>query len=522
MPSRRSAITVVLSAMASVAAATGNLPGQDDTPQAASEVSKRLPNIVVLYADDLGYGDLGCYNRRSKIATPHLDALAAQGLRCTDAHSSSGICTPSRYALLTGRHHWRDFHDIVDSFGPSVFAKGRRTLGTMLQDAGYTTACIGKWHLGWDWQAIRKPDAKPNLHNGKHHSWPADAFDWQRAIPGGPLAHGFGHYFGDDVPNFPPYAWIRDDRVLVAPTVPYAPNPKPPEGSDEGRAGPMVDGWRLDAVMPKLSEHAVAWLESQRDAAKPFFLYFPFTSPHAPIVPSEEWLGRSKAGPYGDFVAQTDATVGAVLAALDRIGANDDTLVIFSADNGPEAYAWERVRKHDHRSMGELRGLKRDVWEGGHRVPFLVRWPGRVPAGTTSDALLSQTDLYATVATIVGANLRDDEAEDSFDQGPVWRGEVASVRDFAVHNTYAGKFALREGHWLYLTANDGGHRQPPPWFAEQEGYEPATGDCALYDLRSDPGQKHNLAAERPGVVAAMAKTFAAIRIGKGTAPRLRR
>lgn len=505
---------VALLAVASATSIAAGLRGQEAAP--------RRPNVVLLYADDLGYGDLHCYNQAGRIATPHLDALAAAGMRCTDAHSSSGICTPSRYALLTGRHHWRDFHDIVDSFGGSVFPPGRRTLAAVMTEAGYTTACIGKWHLGWDWQSIRKPDARAILRDGKHHSWPADAFDWRQPIPDGPLAHGFGHYFGDDVPNFPPYAWIDDDRVVVAPSVPYAPDPKPLEGSDEGRAGPMVEGWRLDAVMPELTAHAVAWLEAQKDAVRPFFLYFPFTSPHAPIVPSSEWLGRSEAGPYGDFVAQTDAAVGAVLAALDRIGAADETIVIFSSDNGPEAYAWERVRQHDHRSMGALRGLKRDVWEGGHRVPFLVRWPGRVPAGATSEALLSQTDVYATLAAIVGTTLRDDEAEDSFDQGPVWRGQLRSVRDLTVHNTYPGKFALREGRWLYLTDNDGGHRQPPQWFAEREGHAAATGDRALYDLAADPGQVRNLAAERTEVVEAMATTLAAIRRGRGTAPRLTR
>ena len=495
------------------------LPGCHTAPAAAPA---RLPNVVVLYADDLGYGDLGCYNPDSKIPTPNLDRLAAAGLRCRDAHSSSGICTPSRYALLTGRHHWRDFHDIVDSFGPSVFAAGRRTLADLLRERGYRTACIGKWHLGWNWNAIKHPGATPRKQGNKNLGYAPDAFDWSAPVPGGPLDHGFEHYFGDDVPNFPPYTWIEDDRVLQAPTDDYAPDPKPAEGSDEGRPGPMAAGWRLDAVMPTLTTHAVQWLRAQRGSDQPFFLYLPFTSPHAPIVPSAEFVGSSAAGPYGDYVHQTDATVGAVLAALDECGFADDTIVVFSSDNGPEAYAWERTRRFAHRSMGALRGLKRDVWEGGHRVPFLVRWPGHVAPGSVSDALLGQVDLLATIAAATGCTLRDDDAEDSFDQLPVWLGQAQHAREFLVHNTYETKYGLRRGDWLYLDAPDGGHRNPPAWFAAQEGYGPSDQPVALYDLRSDPGQKNNLAAQHPDVCAELAALLTKIRGQGHSAPRLER
>jgi len=245
---------------------------------------RKLPNIVILYADDMGYGDLEIQNSQSKIATPNLDRLACEGLCFRDAHSSSGICSPSRYALLTGRYHWRKFHDIVESFGPSVFDKDRLTLPAMLRARGYRTACIGKWHLGWNWDAIRRGLAPQEKREPR-----CEDFDWSQRIPDGPCDHGFDSYFGDDVPNFPPYTWIENDRVLKAPTERYVPNPVPTEGKAEGRPGPMAEGWRQDEVMPTLTKKAVEWIEKQRGEKEPFFLYFPWTSPHAPIVPAKEF-----------------------------------------------------------------------------------------------------------------------------------------------------------------------------------------------------------------------------------------
>ncbi|MGL5017644.1 MAG: sulfatase-like hydrolase/transferase, partial [Luteolibacter sp.] len=235
------------------------------------------PNILLLYADDLGYGDLRTYNPESRIPTPHLDRLAAQGIRFTDGHSSSAICTPSRYALLTGRHHWRDFHAIVDSFDASVFKPERLTLPEMLRTKGYATAAIGKWHLGWDWDAIRKPDAKPRSEN-KKKIWGPEAFDWSKPIPGGPLAHGFDHYFGDDVINFPPYTWIQDDKVLAAPDTMLDMKSFRPvkEGSWESRAGPMVTGWDPYENIPETTRRGVDYIRSRQGAAEPFFLYFAY------------------------------------------------------------------------------------------------------------------------------------------------------------------------------------------------------------------------------------------------------
>ncbi len=462
---------------------------------AVAQSSAKLPNIVLLYADDMGYGDLGVQNPDSKIPTPHLDRLAATGTRFTDAHSSSGICTPSRYALLQGRYHWRKFHKIVDSFDPSVLDPERTTLPELMKSQGYRTACLGKWHLGWDWKSIMKPGAKGNADKG----YPPEAFDWSKSIPDGPLAHGFDEYFGDDVPNFPPYAWIENDRVLEAPTVWNQTTDKTAEGNWEARPGPAVANWDYWNVMPTLTERAEKWITAQ-SPSKPFFLYFAFTSPHAPIVPDAPFRGSSSANGYGDFMVQTDATVGAVMAALKKANLDQNTLIIFTSDNGPEQYAYERVRKYGHRSMGPLRGLKRDLWEGGHRVPFIVNWPGVVPSGRVCDQLLSQIDIYATLAQTIGAKIPQGSAGDSYNQWPLWTGGEQSARTTLIHNTYANGYALRHQQWLLIRAKTGAVTKMPEWFAKANDYQADEQAGALYDLSSDLGQHHNLYDQMPDKV----------------------
>lgn len=452
------------------------------------------PNIVILYADDMGYGDLSVQNADSKIATPHLDELATEGMRFTDAHSSSGICTPSRYALLTGRYHWRKFHDIVHTFGGSVLDSERITLPEMLQQQGYRTACIGKWHLGWDWDAIKRPGARPrNGSKGVSPHYAAGAFDWTKPVPGGPLDHGFDYYFGDDVPNFPPYAWIENDRLLAIPTVPVKVDPVPQEGRAECRPGPSVEGWRLDEVMPRITERAVEWVGEQAESEQPFFLYFPWTAPHAPIVPTEQFQHQSGAGPYGDYVQQCDWTAGQVLDALDQHGLTDNTIVIFTSDNGPEGYAYARVNDTGHRSMGPLRGVKRDIWEGGHRVPMIVRWPGVVEPGTVSDALMSQIDIYATLAAVVGAEIPPGMAEDSIDQRAVLRGEPA-VREALVHNTHAEQYSIRRGDWVLVDTDKAGYNRGrvPDDYVGPADYEAHPEPAALYNLADDLGERQNV------------------------------
>ncbi len=471
------------------------------------------PNIVILYADDMGYGDLACQNPESKIPTPHLDRLASEGLRFTDAHSSSGICTPSRYALLSGRFHWRKFHQIVNSFDPPSFDEAEVTLPELLKTRGYRTACVGKWHLGWNWTDIQKPDAELQMDaKGRNRIYAPDAFDWSRPVSGGPLSHGFDYYFGDDVPNFPPYAWFENDRVITAPTEPLNITPQTAEGNWEARPGPMAPGWDFYAVVPKLADKAVEWIGKQRGQEAPFFLYAPFNSPHAPIVPTQDYTGKSQAGGFGDFMTMTDAMAGRILQALADNGFADNTIVIFTADNGPETYAYPRIQNFNHRSMGPLRGLKRDIYEGGHRVPFLVKWPGIVPAGKVCDALVSQVDLMATLAAAIEAEVPPDSAHDSHNLLPLWKDpQSPGPRREIVHNTFADAYAVRRGDWLLIAARSGYHSKAPPWYNEANGYAEDDQAGELYNLADDLSQRRNRHAEEPEKVAELTALLEQIR-----------
>ena len=451
----------------------------------------RLPNIVILYADDMGFGDLGANNATSKIPTPHLDKLAASGMRFTDGHSSSGICSPSRYAMLTGRAHWRDFHGIVDSFGKPSFQPNQLTMADMLRKKGYATAAIGKWHLGWNWGALRKPGTPAHSHHYMD-------FDWSKRIPGGPLDRGFDYYFGDDVINFPPYAWIENDKMVKAPDTMLDEKTwkKIKEGRWECRPGPMVTGWDPYENLPTLTQKSVDYVLSRKDKDQPFFLYAPFPSPHAPIIPADEYDGKSQAGAYGDYVTQTDAACGRILEALESIGQTKNTMVVFSADNGPENYATERKEKFQHGSSEPLRGLKRHIYEGGHRVPTIISWPSMIKPGV-SDSLFAQTDLMATFAAITNFELPDNAAQDSYNFLPYLRVESQQgPRTAMVHNTHPNAYAVRDGDWVLV------HAIPSQAKGVKKGKE-KTGHLELYHLKEDIGQTHDLAAQHPERVKAL-------------------
>jgi arylsulfatase A len=483
------------------------------------------PNILIIYGDDLGFGDLGCYNPDSKIPTPHLDKLATQSIRFTDGHSSSGICTPSRYALLTGRHHWRDFHGIVNAFGGSVFKPERLTLPEMLKEKGYATAAIGKWHLGWDWDAIRRPDAKATeVGTGKRKKKQLgpEAFDWSKSIPDGPLAHGFDHYFGDTVINFPPYCWIEDDKVVKAPDTIMDTSKwkKIKEGNWECRPGPMVSDWDPYQNIPTTTAKGVEFIKAQAGTKEPFFLYFAFPSPHAPIIPNDQFDGKSQAGPYGDFVHETDDAIGQLLAALKDSGQADNTIVIFSADNGPEKYAYARDEKYNHWSSHPLRGLKRDIYEGGHHVPFMMRYPGVAKPGV-ADALVSQIDIMATIASIVEYKLPKNAAEDSHDLLPILTGESEAVRTTHIHNTATDRYAIRHGDWVLIDTKDGYQSgRNKGWEAKHDYPADDKSPVELYNLREDIGQRHNVAAKHPERVAQMQTLLKQIRSQGFSAPRI--
>ncbi|MEM9160298.1 MAG: arylsulfatase [Verrucomicrobiota bacterium] len=489
----------------------------------SSVFAAERPNIIILYGDDLGYGDLGCYNEDSKIPTPHLDQLAAEGMRFTDGHSSSGICTPSRYALLTGRYHWRKMHGIVNAFGGSVFDPEILTLPEMLKEKGYYAALIGKWHLGWDWDAIKKSAAEPHeimRNNRKTKVWGPEDFDWSKRIPDGPLEHGFDYCFTDTVINFPPYCWIENDRVTAEPTVLMDTGKFKPikEGNWEFRPGPMVEGWDPYENIPTTTAKGVELIKERAAREEPFFLFFAFPSPHAPIIPNDEFDGASEAGPYGDFVVETDAAIGKLLKALEDSGEADNTLVIFTADNGPEQYAYPRLEKFQHWSSYPLRGLKRDIYEGGHRVPYIVKWPGKIAPGEKSDALVSQIDVMASIATVVDYELPSEAAEDSYDLSGLWTGKTAvSARQEHVHNTRAGGYAIRRGDWVLVDAKSGYVSRKNEEWESTMGYTAAAqgAEGQLYDLSEDLEQRRNLIDKKPEKAAALRKLLARVRAGDG-------
>ena len=456
-------------------------------PLPAAEPTK--PNVVYILADDLGYGDLGCYNTASKIPTPNIDRLAKEGVRFTDAHSPSAVCTPTRYALLTGRYAWRSRlqRGVLGPFSQPLIAEKQLTVPAMLREQGYATACVGKWHLGWGWP---KPGEDGKRHFGK-------------PIPDGPAARGFDLYFGTDVPNYPPYCFIENDRTVGIPSE------AAPVGKESFNiAGPMVPGWKLVDVLPGLAKRAVEYVETAAKGKKPFFLYLPLTSPHFPVVPSAAFKGKSNVGEYGDFVMQTDAVIGAVLDALKRSGVAENTLVILTSDNGPEVTgevkpgAYDRLKEFGHASMGTLRGTKRDAWEGGHRVPFIVRWPGKIPAGTTCDETVCHVDLMATLAAMLNVKLPADAGVDSVNILPALLGEKrnAPLREATVHHSAQGKFAIRKGDWVLIlapTGDDNAKKGEPDWFRRDRGYESHTEAGELYDLATDPTQKRNRYAAEP-------------------------
>jgi arylsulfatase A len=461
------------------------------------------PNIIIIYADDMGYGDISIMNPESKIPTPNLDKLTASGMRFDDGHSSSGICTPSRYALLTGNYHWRRMHGIVNSFGASVFKENEMTMPRMLKQQGYKTAAIGKWHLGFDWKSIMKDPSK-KVKQGKKTAYLPEAFDWSKPIAGGPLSIGFDYYFGDGVINFPPYCWVENDRVTETPTVMLdLKGTKPPEGNWECRPGPAVENWNHYDVLPTLTEKTLNYIDQQnKDEA--FFLYFALPGPHAPIIPNKEFIGKSQAGPYGDFIYQIDWITGEVIKKLKEKDLYDNTIVIFTADNGPEHYAYKRTEAFKHYSSGKLRGLKRDIYEGGHRVPFIVSWPKKIKSSISQETI-SQIDLMATIAKITGASLQENQAVDSYNMLNILMGEKPStpVREATVQNTKTDKFAIRRGDWLFINASTGHHSGGySKDFFEKHGFHAIDKKAPglLYNLKNDISQKHNVYDQHPEIV----------------------
>ena len=485
---------------ASLAVPLAVLPAED-APQSAQ------PNILLILADDLGYGDVGCYNAQAKAPTPHLDRLAREGMRFTDAHSAATVCTPSRYSLMTGQMAFRvpgGGKVFTGVGGPSLIATGRLTLPAMLRAKGYATAATGKWHVGLTFRD------KHGQSIGDGNVEAVQRVDYSRRIEGGPLDHGFDRFFGTACCPTTDwlYAFIDGDRIPIPPTTLLDKTPLPKHAyANDCRSGFIAPDFPMEEVDMVFLKKSREFLEEhvRQSPDKPFFLYHASQAVHQPSFPGREFRGKTKAGPHGDFIFEFDSIVGDLMQTLERLKVADHTIVIVTSDNGPETTAVVHMRAdYQHDGARPWRGMKRDDWEGGHRVPFLVRWPGHVKPGTTSDQLLSQTDVMATVAAIVGAKLPDDAAEDSFNMLPVLLGQTHTpIRPCLLEQAFGGArwLSIRQGQWKYLDhQGSGGNNYDQPTlkpFALKDTAPDAPGQ--LYDLSKDPGETTNLFFETPQI-----------------------
>ncbi len=468
---------------------------------------RTLPNIVYILADDMGYGDLACQNPDSKTPTPNLDKLASEGIRFTDAHSPSAVCSPTRYGILTGRYCWRTRlkSSVLWPWDKPLIDANRLTVSKLMKAYGYDTACIGKWHLGWDWPTT---DGKEPVGIGKTNVANSGTnVDFKKPIANGPTSRGFDYYFGTAVPNFPPYCFIENEKTVG---IPAGNKPKNMFGSP----GPILEGWKLEEILPGLQRRAVEYIDAKggrlsnpvfrQTAGKPFFLYMPLTAPHTPIAPAHQFKGKSKAGAYGDFVCQVDHVAGQVIDALKRNGLADNTLVIFTSDNGSPGRDGTNmsgkpnsVRRFGHNPSYIFRGIKADAWDGGHRVPFIARWPGHIKPGSVSNETICHVDLMSTCAAILGYKLPPNAGEDSYNilLALTGRNLKKPIRQATVHHSGNGMFAIRQGKWkLILGRGSGG------WSGRGKPEDPPV---QLYDMSVDVSERINLCNEHPDIVEAL-------------------
>ncbi len=481
-----------------------------DSLQAAP--NERLPNILFILADDLGYGDVACYNPESKIPTPNLDRFATEGMRFTDAHSPSTVCTPTRYSILTGRMEFRTgVRGVFTGIGgPCLITKDRLTLPEMLREKGYTTACMGKWHIGLTFLDKEGNRIKEGGVKG------IGKIDYSRAIPDAPIHRGFDKFYGTaccPTTDFL-YAYIDGDKIPVPPTqlLDKTKLPKHPYAND-CRRGMVADNFNHEEVDLVFLDKSKTFIQDHVKATpdKPFFLYHSMQAVHLPSFAADQFKGKTKSGPHGDFIFEMDYVVGELLKTLERLGVADNTLVIFASDNGPEVPTVLDMRSaHKHDGARPWRGVKRDQWEGGHRTPFIVRWPGKVKAGTTSDQLTSLTDVMATCAEIVDAKLPNDAAEDSYNMLPVLLGTQGEkpVRRYLIQQTISFAMSIRDGNWKYLDhKGSGGSRYngSGSWSMARYALEDTDPDAPgqLYDLTADPGETKNLYSKHPDRVKQM-------------------
>jgi len=464
-------------------------------PLAALPAADTKPNILIILVDDMGYGDPGCYNPQSKIVTPQIDRLAREGMRFTDAHAPGPLCHPSRYGLMTGRHPFRT--DVSKWPTQPLIRKDQATIATVLKSAGYRTAMVGKWHLGFE------------------------ETGYDKVLSGGPADRGFDRFFGFRAStDIPPYFYLEGDRAVTPPTATIADSPAHPErgySPFQGRfwrGGGISPGLELVDVLPRFTDEAITVIRDHAKSMKekPLMLYYAPTGPHTPWLPSPEFKGRSGIGTYGDFTMMVDAMIGRVLAVLDETKLSDNTLILFTSDNGPVWYP-EDVQRTGHDSAGGLRGMKSSNWEGGHRMPFIVRWPGKVKPGSISTRTICFTDIMATLADVSGVKLAAEAGPDSFSFLPVLLNTQPA--DKPVRESLAIGKSIRSGSWKYIEGRE-------PEFFSRPGSktipEPSQPPGQLFHLDDDPRETKNLAVEKPEIVARLQAELERIRKAGRTRP----
>jgi len=454
---------------------------------------QKHPNIIYILADDMGYGDIKALNSQSKIPTPHLDKLVENGMHFTDAHSNSAVCTPTRYGTLTGRYCFRSRlkSGVLVGHEPALIEDSTATVASVLQIANYQTACVGKWHLGLNW--AKKDVNQPLFYGG--NLWDienTDNVDYNSPVDGGPNNIGFDYSF--IIPaslDIAPYLYLENNKATASV------NRQVPFFKDETargiwyRRGDVANDFDHSTVLQKITEKAVNFIQSS-STDQPFFLYFPLTSPHTPWLPSDEFKGRSEAGVYGDFVSMTDAMVGQIVSTLSEKGITDNTLLIFTSDNGSH-WLPSDINQFNHRANADYSGMKSDIWEGGHRVPFIAHWPANIIAGSQSDALLCSTDLLATCAQIIGIE-KPASARDSYSfLGALKQENFEENKDrVVIHHSVNGTFALRKGDWKLIDAKGSGG-----WSLPEKQCDENMPPQQLYNIKTDEMEQNNLYLQHP-------------------------
>jgi len=458
---------------------------------ASNGLPDEKPNIVLILADDLGYGDISYLNPDSKIRTPNIDRIAQSGVVFTDAHSSSAVSTPTRYGLLTGRYSWRSElkKGVLNGYSEAIIPSDRKTLPQMLREQGYHTSCIGKWHLGWKWKNIEKGN---------------DSIDYSQPISDGPTERGFDYFLGfNGSLDMPPYVYVENnmptsppDRITTGNNIP-AGNP----GYDGSfwREGPTGSDFFHEECTPEFFRKACNYIEEKAVQDKPYFLYLALPSPHTPILPGDEFKGKSGINPYADFVMMIDSEIGKLLDVIEKTGEGENTIVIFASDNGCAPWADTRtLESRGHRPSYIYRGYKADLYEGGHRVPLIIRWTAAVKKPHVVNQTVCLNDLMATFASITGYRLAENEAEDSYDLLPaiLKPGYRRTIREATVHQSVNGNLAIRKGEWkLLMTPGSGGWSSPRPG-KEEKGLP----SVQLFNMKQDPSETTNLQAEYPDIV----------------------